>query len=67
VVSEHYSNLSVENAATWSYTKCPDVNECRLGLYSCHPNASCINTFDGYDCRCNQGFLGDGMESCEET
>uniref|UniRef100_T1JFI7 Multiple epidermal growth factor-like domains protein 8 n=1 Tax=Strigamia maritima TaxID=126957 RepID=T1JFI7_STRMM len=51
----------------WFYDLCPDVEECLLGLHDCHPNATCTNTFDLYECTCNKGFRGDGHESCVKT
>ncbi|XP_076454870.1 multiple epidermal growth factor-like domains protein 8 [Babylonia areolata] len=66
VVGERY-NLSVSEPASWSYDRCPDVEECRLGLHDCHSNATCHNSFDKYECHCNQGFIGDGRLHCEKT
>ena len=60
-------NISTNQSASWSYDRCPDVEECRLGLHDCHLNATCQNTFDGYECHCNQGFVGDGRDHCEKT
>ncbi|XP_074654134.1 multiple epidermal growth factor-like domains protein 8 [Tubulanus polymorphus] len=56
-----------EPTAAWSYGVCPDVQECRLNLHDCHPNATCNNTFESFTCTCNQGFTGDGRKSCEKT
>ena len=41
-----------------------DVDECAMGTYSCHPNASCTNTIGSYDCECRPGFIEDGATSC---
>ena len=30
----------------------------------CHPNATCIELIGSYNCTCNEGFQGDGVE-CE--
>ena len=38
-----------------------DVNECDIGIDSCHMNATCINTVGSYDCKCDRGFSGDGF------
>nr|KAG5710511.1 hypothetical protein BaRGS_013157 [Batillaria attramentaria] len=66
VVAESF-NISSNESASWSYDRCPDVEECRLGLHDCHPNATCRNTPQSYECRCNQGFVGDGKDFCEKT
>lgn len=66
LVAEAY-NIPANASASWSYDRCPDVEECRLGLHHCHANATCHNTFDGYNCECNRGFFGDGKKNCEKT
>ncbi|UYV69929.1 MEGF8 [Cordylochernes scorpioides] len=52
---------------SWWYTSCPDIDECTLGLHSCHQNAFCTNTPDSYICTCNAGYRGDGIASCQRT
>ncbi|XP_054720538.1 multiple epidermal growth factor-like domains protein 8 [Uloborus diversus] len=47
----------------WSYSFCPDLDECLWNLHECHKNATCKNTPDSYICECNVGFEGDG-EKC---
>ncbi|XP_038072969.1 uncharacterized protein LOC119741289 [Patiria miniata] len=37
---------------------CVDENEC--GNNRCDPNAYCVNVVGGFQCRCNDGFQGDG-------
>ena len=32
-----------------------------LGEHKCDSNAECINTRGSYDCKCKEGFTGDGM------
>ncbi|XP_050786388.1 multiple epidermal growth factor-like domains protein 8 isoform X7 [Gopherus flavomarginatus] len=59
--------LSPAQPATWSYGQCPDVDECRLGLARCHPFASCRNTPQAYECRCQRGYAGDGTSHCNQT
>ncbi|KAJ8034385.1 Multiple epidermal growth factor-like domains protein 8 [Holothuria leucospilota] len=66
LVGEIY-NLPLNEAADWSYETCPDVEEYKLGLYKCHENASCLNTYKSYECKCNQGYKGDGTSSCVRT
>jgi hypothetical protein len=39
-----------------------DVDECSLGFADCHPWAECINTFDGYECVCKNGYQGIGVQ-----
>ena len=38
-----------------------DINECHTGSHTCHANASCNNTVGSYDCFCNKGFSGEGV------
>jgi len=33
---------------------------------TCHTDATCTNTYDGYTCACNAGFTGDGT-NCEQA
>ena len=40
-----------------------DVDECALGTDNCHPNfAMCMNTPGSFDCTCNSGFTGNGVD-----
>lgn len=59
--------LNTSSEALWSYAQCPDVDECRLGLHNCHPEAECTNTHGSYSCQCKRGFIGDGQSSCVRT
>ncbi|EDO43458.1 predicted protein, partial [Nematostella vectensis] len=61
------SAINVTGSTTWAYDKCPDVNECRLGLDSCHYNSTCVNTYGTYHCICNPGYTGDGKTACNKT
>ena len=38
-----------------------DHDECAAELDNCHENASCNNTFGSFECTCNAGFEGDGV------
>ncbi len=38
-----------------------DINECGREPDLCHDNATCSNTFGGYNCSCDDGFTGDGF------
>ncbi|KAF2348656.1 EGF domain, partial [Trinorchestia longiramus] len=51
----------------YSYTACPDLDECFLQLHKCHQLATCTNTEGSYNCTCKQGFKGDGFNTCERT
>ena len=42
-----------------------DINECAVDNGGCHVNAECRNTEGGRECRCNDGFDGDG-ERCAD-
>ena len=35
-------------------------------MNECHPNASCINTLDSYNCFCNPTYPGNGFK-CKGT
>eukprot|EP00106_Octopus_bimaculoides_P014548 XP_014781990.1 PREDICTED: uncharacterized protein LOC106877566 [Octopus bimaculoides] len=37
-----------------------NLNECELGFHDCHVNATCLDTKTGFECLCNEGFLGRG-------
>ena len=41
-----------------------DIDECSEGNFTCHPNATCINTQSSYNCQCKNGFEGDGKQNC---
>ena len=41
-----------------------DIDECQLGLHSCHAQAQCVNVPSSYSCSCLQGYTGDGKSSC---
>ncbi|KAE8593599.1 hypothetical protein XENTR_v10019212 [Xenopus tropicalis] len=53
--------------AQWSYSFCPDVDECRLEMATCHQHATCRNTPESYECHCNRGYSGDGITHCNQT
>ena len=38
-----------------------DIDECVAELDNCHKNATCNNTLGGFECTCNIGFDGDGL------
>ncbi|CAG9539309.1 unnamed protein product [Cercopithifilaria johnstoni] len=40
--------------------KCVDMNECERGEHKCDRNALCINLDGTFECRCADGYEGDG-------
>ena len=44
---------------------CVDIDECAVGGY-CNPNAICRNTEGSYQCKCKDGFEGDGKTTCNK-
>ncbi|KAF6207786.1 hypothetical protein GE061_016234 [Apolygus lucorum] len=43
---------------------CVDIDECSRASQICSTYAECINFEGGFECRCHEGFRGDGQE-CE--
>ncbi|XP_064597822.1 IgGFc-binding protein-like [Liolophura sinensis] len=43
----------------------PDIDECLENTYKCHPKAKCENTHGGYNCICEEGYVGDGQHCFE--
>ena len=43
---------------------CSDVDECRD--FPCHDDANCNNLIGGFECRCKDGYSGDGLR-CKPT
>ena len=43
-----------------------DINECISGSAECHDNATCSNSDGSYECPCNTGFSGDGINCISE-
>ena len=41
-----------------------DVDECVQGTRNCHTNATCSNTVGTFTCACNEGYTGDGVNTC---
>ena len=51
-------------AAEVTTTECYlPVNECENGSHTCHADATCTDTLEGYDCECNGDLFGNG-EQC---
>ena len=38
-----------------------DINECNGTGNDCHINATCDDTIGSFECDCNAGFIGDGV------
>ena len=39
-----------------------DIDECGDGTANCHSDATCTNTLGGFNCTCDDGFQGDGVD-----
>lgn len=46
-----------------------DWNECTLGIHECHTLGICVNTYGSYECKCENGYSGDGYHTgkCEKV
>ena len=44
---------------------CVDIDECAAGGY-CHSDAISRNTEGSYQCKCKEGFEGDGKRTCKK-
>ena len=41
---------------------CSDIDECfNDTLNNCHDNATCTDTVGSFECSCEEGFTGDGV------
>ena len=38
-----------------------DIDDCTAEIDNCHENATCNNTIGSFECVCNAGFGGDGV------
>ena len=41
---------------------CLDMDECDAEVHNCYGLAECINVEGAYECACNPGYLGDGVD-----
>jgi hypothetical protein len=39
-----------------------DIDECGLGIDNCHPNATCTDADGSFECSCDLGFIGSGID-----
>ena len=44
-----------------------DIDECTTDTDNCHENGACNNTFGSFECTCNGGFEGDGVNCTSKT
>ena len=38
-----------------------DIDECELDMDNCHMNATCADVIGSFECECNSGFEGNGV------
>ena len=38
-----------------------DIDECARDIDDCNEHAACTNTPGSFECRCNDGYIGDGV------
>ncbi|KAB7506886.1 Multiple epidermal growth factor-like domains protein 8, partial [Armadillidium nasatum] len=66
--TKNLSSIEIEQRLiSWTYSLCPDVDECMLDMHDCHENATCVNTDGGFNCSCPRGFTGNGRTTCTRT
>ena len=39
-----------------------DIDECEQDTDNCHVNATCVDVIGSFECECNSGFEGDGVD-----
>ena len=45
-----------------------DVNECvRAEAHNCHSNAVCSDTIGSFECVCQEGYMGDGVNCTSKS
>ena len=60
-----YHMTNTIHALEFEILLCLEINGCSVGSHNCHPNATCTDLVDGFNCTCNEFFIGDGTNcSC---
>ena len=60
-------SITTETITTHQYTTTDattsnnNADKCSPGAHTCHAQATCSSTDDGFDCECNSGFMGNGF------
>ena len=49
------------------YLSIADIDECTAEIDNCHENATCNSTSGSFECTCNAGFDGDGVNCTSKT
>ena len=49
----------------WMIISTNQRDECSLGLHNCNENAQCIDTPHAFQCTCNTGYSGNGIDVME--
>ena len=65
-VSPQFALREVRIGARLKRILAADVDECTSGGHSCHKHAVCRNTVGSYECKCREGYEGDG-EKCVDS
>ena len=56
----------LETKTSWNFETCPPENECQNGHHTCDPKSQvCVDTIEGYDCICSQGYQEDEFGICQ--
>lgn len=45
---------------------CEDIDECEIGAHNCDMHAACVNLPGSFKCRCQAGWIGDGIKCVGE-